>query len=51
MIPPEVGGLIPDSVFDKLAQPPDPEKAAQRAADRERRKAERDARRAARRMR
>jgi hypothetical protein len=47
VIPDEVEGFIPISVFERLAQPPDPEKAAQRAAERQRRKEERAARRAA----
>jgi hypothetical protein len=48
VIPDEVEGFIPPVVFQRMAEPPDPEQAAQRAAARERRKAERAARRAAR---
>lgn len=46
VIPDEAEGFIPNSVFEKIAQPPDPEAAAARAAERERRREERLKRRA-----
>ncbi len=48
LIPDNIEALIPGEVFQKLAAPPDPEKAAQRAADRQRRKEARAAKKAAR---
>ena len=46
VIPDQAEGFIPNSVFDRLAQPPDPEAAAARAAERDRREEERLKRRA-----
>ena len=50
LIPDEVEHVIPNSVFEKLAAPPDPVKAARRQADLERRREERAARKAARKL-
>jgi hypothetical protein len=47
-IPDPAEAFIPADVWQKMAQPPDPEQAAERAAERERRRAARAARRAAR---
>lgn len=46
LIPGDIDLLIPPEVFQKMAEPPDPEKAAERAEERQRRREERAARRA-----
>lgn len=48
-LPDQVESLIPPVVFERLAEPPDPEKAAQRAKERQQRREERARRRAIRR--
>jgi hypothetical protein len=48
-LPEQVESLIPPVVFERLAEPPDPEKAAQRAAERQQRREDRARRRAIRR--
>jgi hypothetical protein len=48
VIPDDVEALIPPVIFQKLAEPPDPDEAARRAAERQRRREARAARRAAR---